>query len=53
MYKFILPIVILFLSMGCEAPFEPDYSIDVYSELSLDDNGYYHFDYPNGSPNTY
>ena len=32
---------------------QPDYTVDVYSELSLDDNGYYHFDYPDGEPHTY
>ena len=51
--KIIFLTLIALLIVGCESPLEPDHTIDIYSELSIDSNGYYHFDYPDGYAHTY
>ena len=68
MKKLVLLLSIIFLSIGCDGKCpggitcdglfgpdesEPNYMIDIYSELPLDENGYYHFDYPDDKAHTY
>ena len=56
MNKLVLLICIVFLTIGCENPFaveDDNRSIDIYSELPMDNNGFYLFDYPDSLDNTY
>ena len=56
-----ISIVCCILVIGCDNPLQNDNdsddvdttTLDVYMELELDSNGYYLFDYPNESNNSY